>query len=69
MKNLVKSARLFAGAALVSAASLPALVMAAVPADVTTELSNVKADALTVAGVVLVAIIAIFAFKFIRKGL
>ena len=69
MKNLVKSARLFAGAALVSAASLPALVMAAVPADVTTELVNLKADALTVAGSVLVAVVAVFAFKFIRKGL
>ncbi len=42
---------------------------AAVPADVTTALADIKADALTVAGVVLVAIIAIFAFKFIRKGL
>ena len=69
MKNLVKSARVFAGAALVAAASLPALVMAAVPADVTTELVNLKADALTVAGSVLVAVVAVFAFKFIRKGL
>jgi coat protein B len=43
--------------------------MAAVPAGVTTALADIQADALTVAGVVLVAIIAIFAFKFLRKGL
>lgn len=42
---------------------------AAVPADVTTALTDMKADGLTVAGVVLVAIIAIAAVKFIRKGL
>lgn len=56
--------------------ALPAAAMAAgskaiaaVPADVTTELSSIKTDALTVAGVVLVAIVAIYAFKFLRKGL
>ena len=43
--------------------------MAAVPADVTTALSTMQDDALTVAGVVLVAIVAVFAFKFLRKGL
>lgn len=43
--------------------------MAAVPTDVTTALTDMKADALTVAGVVLVAIIAVAAVKFIRKGL
>lgn len=43
--------------------------MAAVPTDVTTALTDMKADALTVAGVVLVAIIAVAALKFIRKGL
>lgn len=43
--------------------------MAAVPADVTTALTDMKADALTVAAVVLVAIIAVAAVKFIRKGL
>lgn len=44
-------------------------VYAAVPADVTTALTDMKADALTVAGVVLVAIIAVLAIKFIRKGM
>lgn len=43
--------------------------MAAVPADVTTALADLKTDGVTVAGVILVAIIAIFAVKFIRKGL
>lgn len=47
----------------------PLAAMAAVPADVTTELANMKTDALAVATVVLVAIIAVAAFKFIRKGL
>lgn len=43
--------------------------MAAVPTEVTSALTDMKADALTVAGVVLVAIIAVAAVKFIRKGL
>ena len=42
---------------------------AEVPATVTTALENLQADALTVAGVVLAAIVAVYAFKFIRKGL
>lgn len=44
-------------------------VYAAVPADVTTALGDMKADGLVIAGVVLVATIAVFAFKFMRKGL
>lgn len=47
----------------------PLSAFAAVPADVTTALTDMKADALVVAGVVLVAIIAVAAVKFIRKGL
>lgn len=42
---------------------------AEVPATVTTALASLQADALTVAGVVLAAIVAVYAFKFIRKGL
>ena len=42
---------------------------AAVPADVTTAITEMKADGLTVATAVLVAVIAIYAIKFIRKGL
>lgn len=43
--------------------------MAAVPAAVSTALTDLQADALTVAGIVLAAIVAVYAFKFIRKGL
>lgn len=43
--------------------------MAEVPAAVTTALTALQADALTVAGIVLAAIVAVYAFKFIRKGL
>jgi len=42
---------------------------AAVPTEVTTATADMKADGLVVAGAVLVAIIAIAAIKFIRKGL
>ncbi|MDO9094593.1 MAG: major capsid protein [Rubrivivax sp.] len=44
-------------------------VQAAVPADVTTAITDMKADGLTVATAVLVAIIAVMAIKFIRKGM
>lgn len=56
--------------------SVPAVVLAtagssfaAVPTEVTTAIGDMKADGLVVAGAVLVAIIAIAAVKFIRKGL
>lgn len=51
------------------ALTLPLSAFAAVPADVTTALGDMKTDGLAVATVVLVAIIAIAAVKFIRKGL
>lgn len=47
----------------------PLSAFAAVPTEVSTALGDMKADALIVAGVVLVAIIAVAAVKFIRKGL
>ena len=47
----------------------PAAVMAAVPADVTTALTDAKADAIVVATAVLVVIVAIFAFKLMRRAL
>ncbi len=57
-------------------AAVPAFVLAtagaahaAVPDEVTTALTDMKADGVAVAGLVLVAIIAVFAFKFMRKGL
>ena len=54
------------GAAL---ATIGAASHAAVPAVVQTALDSLSADALTVAGIVLAAIVAVYAFKFIRKGL
>lgn len=47
----------------------PLSVYAAVPENVSTALDNLATDALTVAGIVLAAIVAIYAFKFMRKGL
>ena len=58
----------FATAVALGAASITT-AYAAVPVAVTTALDDMKADALTVAGVVLVALIAVAAVKFIRKGL
>ena len=56
--------------AMVPAATLAAAgsARAAVPTDVTDALGAMKDDALVVAGLVLVAIIAVAAFKFMRKG-
>lgn len=42
---------------------------AAIPTEVQTALDALSTDALTVAGIVLAAIVAVYAFKFIRKGL
>jgi len=42
--------------------------MAAIPADVTTATSDMKADAIALATVFLVASIAVTAFLFLRKG-
>lgn len=44
-------------------------VFAAVPADVTTALTDAKADSITVAGLALIIIVAVTAFKYMRKGL
>lgn len=56
---------LFVALSVVSA--VPA--MAAVDSGVTTALSDAKADGATVGGAVLVVIVAIAAFKFIRRAL
>ena len=42
---------------------------AAVPAEVTTAITTMATDGVTVAAAVLVAIIGVVAIKFIRKGL
>lgn len=52
----------------VSLSALAGSVHAAVPANVTTALTDMQSDALAVAGLVLVAIIAVAAFKFMRRG-
>lgn len=44
-------------------------VLAAVPADVTTSLTEAKADGLSIATTVFVAIVALFAFGLMRKAL
>ena len=56
--------------ALIPAATLAAAgaAHAEVPTEVTAALGAMKADALVVAGLVLVALIAVAAFKFMRKG-
>lgn len=54
---------------LVGSLALVGSAFAEVPADVTTAITSMKTDALVVAGAVLVAIIAVAAVKFIRKGL
>lgn len=43
--------------------------LAAVPADVTTALTDAKADGIAVAGLVLIAVIAMYAFKLMRRGI
>jgi len=62
---MIKRISSVVGGLLVTAGS----AFAAVPADVTTALADMKADSLTVAGLVLVAIISIAGVKFIRRGL
>lgn len=42
---------------------------AAVPAEITTALGDAKTDALAVAALALVLIVAVIAFKYMRKGL
>lgn len=49
-------------------AMLPLSAFAAVPADVTTALTEGKADAMTVAGLSIVILIGIAVFKYMRKG-
>lgn len=54
------------GSAVVALAPLSAF--AAVPTEVSTALTDAKADALTVAGLALVIVIAIAAFKYMKRG-
>lgn len=61
--------RSFRALAPVSLAALGSQAFAAVPADVTTALTDMKVDASSVAVTVLVAIIVVMAIKFIRRGM
>ena len=67
-RNLVQKygRKVFAGVALITVAAGNAL--AAVSADVTTAMTDMKADGITVATAFLVASIVIMAFLFMRKG-
>lgn len=47
----------------------PVSAFAAVPASVTTALSDAQTDGVTIATAVFVAIVAMYAFKLMRKGL
>lgn len=47
----------------------PLSAFAAVPASVTTALSDAQTDGVTIATAVFVAIVAMYAFKLMRKGL
>ena len=68
MNRINTQTRRFAAVAATGALAVAHQAHAAVPTEVTTALGDMKADALTVAGLVLVAIIAVVAFKFMRKG-
>ena len=56
-----------AALAALSAASIGS-AFAAVPTEVSTALTDAKADALTVAGLALVVVIGIAAFKYMKRG-
>lgn len=59
----------FARFSLAGLSTVAGSAMAAVPADVTTALSDMKADGLVVASAVLVALISIAAIKYLRKAM
>ena len=63
------NARRLGAAASAGALAVAAPAMAAVPTEVTTELGSIKQDAITIGTVIMIAIVAIYAFKFMRKGL
>lgn len=66
MRNFVKRAGALVA---VAPAFIGSAVHAAVPAGVTTALEDMGEDSITIATVVLVAIIALAAFKFMRRGI
>lgn len=69
MNRINLQTRRIVQAASVGALALAGAAHAAVPAEVTTALETMKDDAVAVAGLVLIAIIAVAAFKFMRRGI
>lgn len=65
LKKVAQWKREVAGVAALAAGS----AFAAVPTEVTTALSDAKTDGVTVATAILVAVVAIYAFKLMRKAL
>ena len=55
--------------AILGLSSVSAYTFAAVPADVSTSITTAGTDAATVGGAVLVVLVAIYAFKLMRKAL
>lgn len=67
--RIVPASRGVRSAALASVAALAASAHAAMPAGVETAISEVQTNAVSIATTVLLAVVAVFAIKFIRKGL
>lgn len=67
--KLINQVRKYFTRAVVGLVATTGTALAAVPMDVTTALSDAKTDGVTVATAVLVAVVAIFAFKLMRRGL
>lgn len=67
--RLVSTPRAFVGSSAVAALTVAQSAHAAMPAGVTEAIAEIGANASTVATTVLLAVVAVFAIKFIRKGL
>ena len=67
--SVLRTARARAVAVAAAATAAAGSAMAEIPAEVTTAVGEMKSNGLIIAGAVLVAIIAVAAVKFLRKGL
>jgi hypothetical protein len=67
--HMATRVRKLAAPAVAGIGALATSAFAAVPTEVTASLGDAKSDGVSVATLVLVAVIALFAFKFMRKGL
>jgi len=66
--RVVSASRALKASAVAGVASLAAAARADVPADITTAISTMKADGVTVATAFVVAVIAVAAIKFLRSA-